>query len=422
MNVLHLNFLKERTMKKTLLGLLLTGGTLVAYCQTPSLQWEKNVNGQASGSDTTKTAWKDPNGNYYVTGASNGNALVLKIDVNGNQLAKFTYDGPQHGNDVGTAIKADAAGNIYLGGLTGYNNYKTPFLVKFNASGVKVWEYIQQNVKMDGDLTAMAFDAFTSPTTLYFTGSKNDSSAATKLNINTGTLVWEYLYDPQGKLMDIDIDNTGHPLVCGYQSSAITGYPSTFNNPDLFVAQLDINTGYHLKGFYDDGSALDSVNHATNAVQHFDKASKIKAGPGGSFVVLGSVYNNANEATIMVYVFGSTASTPVASYAYNSPSHTEGEGVQLFADASFANFYFLARANSTGGSYTAYPMIGKVTSSGTGVWVKEYTQSVSSFNPQDMALDANSNVHVVANVPTNGGDIYYLKLASATGSIIANLD
>ena len=78
---------------------------------------------------------------------------------------KYIYltfdDGPQHGNDIGKAIKADNSGNIYLGGLTQYNSLSTPFVVKFNASGVKQWEYFQPNLTMNGDLTAIALDAFT---------------------------------------------------------------------------------------------------------------------------------------------------------------------------------------------------------------------------------------------------------------------
>jgi len=42
---------------------------------------------------------------------------------------------------------------------------------------------------------------------------------------------------PHGKMNDIDIDNNGHPLVCGYQ--AFTGVDA-----DFYAAVLDIPTGY----------------------------------------------------------------------------------------------------------------------------------------------------------------------------------
>jgi hypothetical protein len=396
-------------MKKALLSLLLIS-TMGAYCQTPSLQWEKNVNGQLSGYDNTLGSWKDSAGNFLITGNSNNDAFLLKIDNNGNQLLKLIYDGPQSGSNKGVSVRGDAAGNIYMGGLTPYNSYNVPFVVKYNSSGVKQWEYIQTNVAVSGTLTSMVLDNYDNPANLYFTGSKNDSSAIIKLNTATGVPVWEKTLWPHGKMNDIDIDNNGHPLVCGYQ--AFTG-----KNADFYAAVLDVNTGYPLRGFWQDGSAVDSVDDPNG---HFDMASKIKAGPAGSFVVLGSIYNSPTAATIFMVKFGSTGNVPAWSYSYNSPNHTNGNGVQLMTDVSFSNFYYLAGAMSTSGTYYGYTIAGKVNNSGTALWVQEFNKSALSLTPHDMALDANGNAHIISDMGYPG-DIFYQKLASTTGVPSATL-
>ncbi|MEO8760799.1 MAG: T9SS type A sorting domain-containing protein [Bacteroidia bacterium] len=390
-------------MKKKLLSLFITA-TLCGYSQTPSLQWQKNVNGQLSGYENTVGSWKDPNGNFLITGTSNNDAFVLKVDNNGNELLRIIWDGPQSGYDVGNSVRSDAAGNIYVGGVTENGAYRVPFVVKFNSGGVKQWQYVQTYATIAGDLTGMVLDNYNSPANIYFTGNKNDSSAIIKLNTATGTSVWEKTLWPHGKMNDIDIDNNGHPLVCGYQ--AFSGI-----NANFYAAVLDVNSGYPLRGYWRDGAALDSV---TDQYSHFDMATKIKAGPAGSFVVFGTIYNSANAGTILMAKFGSTGGIPIWEYTYDSPAHIGGNGVQLLTDASFTNFYYLAAANSTSGSYYTYTIAGKVNNSGTAVWEKEFNLPGQSLVAHDMALDANGNAHIISDAGSPG-DIYYKKLASATG-------
>src|ERR1700752_686029 len=236
-------------MKKILR--LLSIIAIPAFAQTPSLQWEKSINGVASGYEQTQKAWKDPSGNFYIIGTTSSDAFVIKTDVNGNVLLKLTYDGPLSGIDYGYDVKADAAGNIYLAGVTQYNSLYVSFITKFNSTGVKLWEYIEPNNIVDGKLTAVILDNYSTPANVYFTGSKNDTASTTKINSGNGAFIWRYMYNP-GKINDIDIDNNGRPLICGY----ISNYG--LNNPDLFADQLDINTGYPMRYYTLDGPVADT--------------------------------------------------------------------------------------------------------------------------------------------------------------------
>jgi hypothetical protein len=395
-------------MRKFLLHLSFLAMPVIA--QTPYLQWEKSVNGQLSGYENTQNAWQDPSGNFLIIGTSEYDAFVQKVDNNGNQLLRIKWDGPQRNNDIGISARSDAAGNIYLGGLTIYGSWQLPFVAKYDANGVKLWEYVQTNVTMSGTVTAMTLDSYTSPTSLYITGSKNDSSAVVRLDAVTGMPVWEKTLWPHGKMNDIDIDNNGHPLVCGYH--AFTG-----NDPDFYAAVLNASTGYPLRGFWKDGLAADSV---TDPNSYFDQAYKIKAGPSGTFAVMGIVYDVASSGSVFVAKFGSIGNLPTWTYSYNSPNHTGGNGVRLLTDASFSNFYYLAGAMSTGGNYYKYTIAGKVDNTGAAIWEKEYFINGTSLQANDMALDANNNAHIISDAGYPG-DIYYKKLASSNGSIISSL-
>jgi len=256
----------------------------------------------------------------------------------------------------------------------------------------------------------MALDNYTNPANVYFTGSKNDSSAITRLNANTGAAVWERTLWPHGKMNDIDIDNNGHPLVCGYH--AFAGLDA-----DFYAAVLDIPTGFPLRGYWHDGLATDTI---TDPWGHSDMATKIKAGPAGTFIVLGTVYNSATAASIYMAKFGSVGNIPTWTYTYDSPNHTEGKAYQLLTDVSFTSFYYLAGAMSTSGTYYGYGIVGKVNNSGTGLWEKEFNQAGTSLDPKDVGIDANGNAHFIADVGSPG-DIYYKKLASFDGNTMATL-
>ncbi len=87
--------------------------------------------------------------NNLVGGQSN--AFLVKFDANGNRLWATYYGGA--GGDQGNSVATDAAGNVYIAGLTtstdsiasgGFQNtfgggFWDSYLVKFNANGNRLW-------------------------------------------------------------------------------------------------------------------------------------------------------------------------------------------------------------------------------------------------------------------------------------------
>lgn len=75
------------------------------------------------GYDYAKAIALDAATNVYVTGLSPAQGTGLDIatvayDNDGNELWVKRYDGPVHGDDQGTAIAVDAAGNVYVTGFS----------------------------------------------------------------------------------------------------------------------------------------------------------------------------------------------------------------------------------------------------------------------------------------------------------------
>src|SRR5206468_601102 len=94
----------------------------IKYNSTGVQQWLARYNGLGSGSDVSASIFVDATGNIYVTGYSDvltGNyidndATTVKYSSTGVRLWTSSYHGSQQRADAGTAVKADANGNVFI--------------------------------------------------------------------------------------------------------------------------------------------------------------------------------------------------------------------------------------------------------------------------------------------------------------------
>lgn len=126
----------------------------------------------ASNNESGESCAADPSGNVYMAGAAKGSSVIatnnshqpafgggvedaylVKFDPNGVRLWATYYGGP--GSDSGESCTTDAAGNVYMSGMTnsgsgmsspnghqpvfGGNGYLDAFLVKFDSNGNRLW-------------------------------------------------------------------------------------------------------------------------------------------------------------------------------------------------------------------------------------------------------------------------------------------
>jgi len=138
--------------------------------------WTKVYNSQFSLGDFARTLTVDNSGNVIVTGGSSvsstindSNFVTVKYSPQGNLLWAVSYNGGGQSNDVARAITNDAAGNIYVAGISmvsGSGNYVT---IKYSSSGVQQFVLTYDGPANSTDETSAIYVDNTGET-IYVTG------------------------------------------------------------------------------------------------------------------------------------------------------------------------------------------------------------------------------------------------------------
>jgi len=103
---------------------------VVKYDQNGNLLWDAFYDGQIyNDTDIAQKVIVDDNGNVYITGynqiSSNLTDIVtIKYDQNGNFLWDKSYGNPDYRSNNAYFLENDAAGNLYVGG---YSAYEDPY-------------------------------------------------------------------------------------------------------------------------------------------------------------------------------------------------------------------------------------------------------------------------------------------------------
>ncbi|MEK9135527.1 MAG: T9SS type A sorting domain-containing protein [Bacteroidota bacterium] len=212
-----------------------------ALADTALLAWARHfTSNSASSIDIVTDAAIDDDGNVCVTGKSESpdagrDYLTIKYDDLGREVWRARYDGPAHADDVPTALTVDAAGNVYVTGMTkatalyswglGWSyDFAT---VKYSSAGHQQWVAVFNGSGSGTDASAaIAVDAAGN---VYVTGesvqadssvSRNgDSDFATIKYSPYGTQLWAALYNGPNNSHDaaraLALDDSGNVYVAG---------------------------------------------------------------------------------------------------------------------------------------------------------------------------------------------------------------
>jgi hypothetical protein len=135
----------RRTARVGIFSLVLLALVMPAASAATTRLWVKRYDGWAKNVDEAADLGFDSSGNVYVAGRSVAvttgyDYLVIKYGPGGGKKWVRRYDGPAHAWDAARAIAVDAAGNVYVTGVsTSPRGGKDIATVKYDASGTRVW-------------------------------------------------------------------------------------------------------------------------------------------------------------------------------------------------------------------------------------------------------------------------------------------
>ncbi|MCX6160777.1 MAG: T9SS type A sorting domain-containing protein [Ignavibacteriae bacterium] len=203
---------------------------LIKYNQQGDTLWSRRYNGTANGDDRAIKVAVDRNnsavlaGNAVETGESI-NIVLIKYDINGNQLWQKKYDGSGHTDDKVNDFTFDKNNYIYAAALTNSNlGSGRYYVMKITPSGDTVWTRTFGTA--DGAANAIITD---DSLNVYATGKRYISSDTVsfftvKLN-SSGNQVWTSTYFEGVLHRDfayrIAMDEQGSVYVAGELSSII---------------------------------------------------------------------------------------------------------------------------------------------------------------------------------------------------------
>lgn len=207
----------------------------IKYNTSGQQQWAKRYNGPSSKEDKVSSLSLDASGNVYVTGASYNNGkgydvLTVKYNNSGQQQWTARYDGPAYLDDMGSEVKADLGGNVFVTGSSHGGNSKLDYVtIKYNGAGQQQWLKRFNGSANDTDAaTGVDIDVYGNA---YVTGYSKSTGAAgydfstIKYSATDGTVLWSKLFN--GVAMDKPWD-----IKVIYKPCAATGvYHYSRNEP-----------------------------------------------------------------------------------------------------------------------------------------------------------------------------------------------
>ncbi|MDQ6889205.1 MAG: SBBP repeat-containing protein [Bacteroidota bacterium] len=382
-------------------------------------QWIATYNGPGNGNDIANAICIDNLGNVYVTGRSDAltgafiddDAATIKYSATGQQKWVARYDGGVQRADVGRAIIADNAGNVYITGYTSERsgaksdfNYLT---VKYNASGVQQWAGIyngpavQPNDRNDS-ANAIGLDAAGN---VYVTGMSNGNRPA-KLNQDyltvkysaAGKELWTDRYNGPGNAIDEALALVTNALGDVYVTGVSTG--AGLNDYDFTTIKYNTN------------GIRQWVKVFNDPINGPDIAFAIATDKQGNVYVTGDAEGKPNNPDIYTIKYNAAGNQQwIISYDGGDVDHAAA----IALDKN-NNIYVTGYSTST---QTAADMVViKYNNSGVQQWLQTFKGSTKfAWDASNaVAVDTSNNVYIAGYTTNAGGNTDYTVIKYTGGS------
>ncbi len=382
-----------------------------------NILWQTRYTSTGSNTDKAEDMVIDASGNVYVTGigriaaSTNFDYVTIKYNSSGVQQWAARYNGVGNGLDEAHAIAIDAAGNVYVTGLSyggatpGYD-YAT---VKYNSAGVQQWATSYNNGTNGSDEARdIAVDGSGN---VYITGTSDGTagalSAATTIQYNSaGVQQWVKRYDGAGNDIDvcyaICLDGTATNVF-------VTGTSKTASNDfDFITIKYLATNGNTVAGWPQNYNGNLSGGNGL-----YDEARAITVDGSGNVYVTGytqtAVLTNYDYATVKY----NSAGTQLWAKTYEGTG-TDDDRANMIKLDGVGNVYITGY--SVGGGIDAQDILTiKYNNGGTQKWVTRYNGTANGYDEgKALAIDAGGNIYITgySNSTASGSDYTTIKYDS----------
>ena len=164
---------------------------VVKFAADGSLSWQRTWEGPAQfGTDQASDVAVAADGSVYVTGSTQGDAVLLKLTPGGDLVWQRRWGGG--GSESGEAVAVGGDGSIYVvGGTSSFGSHL--FVLKFAADGTLAWQRIREGgtgqgvaVRADGTIAVAGVAARD--------GAPEGADVVVLTLTDSGALVWQRAY------------------------------------------------------------------------------------------------------------------------------------------------------------------------------------------------------------------------------------
>jgi uncharacterized delta-60 repeat protein len=200
--------------------------TPYTHAQEVIEDWVACYNGTGNRTDIGWDIGIDAAGYIYVTGLSNvevshSDFILMKYNPGGQLVWSATQDGSLSFDDAGRSMFIDSSCNVYVTGYCNYPDQSDYFTTKYDSSGNDLWTAIYDGLGHGNDL---AWDIWVDEArdvyvTGYSAGIAGDNDIATIKYDSLGNEIWVSRYNGTGNWHDLgwelEVDSEGFIYVAG---------------------------------------------------------------------------------------------------------------------------------------------------------------------------------------------------------------
>lgn len=398
----------------------------IKYSAVGIEQWVARYNGPGDSLDFAVGLTLDNSNNVYVTGYSHGagtfyDYATIKYNSSGAEKWVKRYNSADSLTDEATAVGIDAAGHIYVTGLSIQTNPSPQYLtIKYDSAGIEQWittsntsgesDDYASDLAIDDDGNILVTGASWNTATAY-------DYATIKYN-STGEQQWVARFNRSGYSYDrpvaIVVDNLGNSYVTGenfstikYNSDGIEQWLSTEFYGNASDLAVDISGNVFVTGF--EVQANSHSNYVTVKFNSLgislwvatydgpgnfsDKANAIAIDDHGNVYVTGYSWTTTLGSSDYITIKYNIDGVELWVARYNGPDNLGDDGIDIAVD-QLGNVY-VTGASFSNASHRDFVTI-KYDSSGVEQWVQHYN-GLGNYHDwaKALALDSDGNVYVI---------------------------